>query len=71
MKKLNHSINLLKYEPFADLKTLREEMLFVIRKNYISSEEIINSAFKQYIYWSNLRDKEILNTIKDHTPKYP
>jgi hypothetical protein len=71
LKKLNYSNNLLKYEPFANLKNLREEMLYVIRKNYISNEEIVNIAFKQYKYWSNLRDEGIENIIKINTPKYP
>jgi hypothetical protein len=45
---------MLKYEPFANLKALRENMLFVIRENYISSEEIVNAAYKQYNFCSNL-----------------
>jgi hypothetical protein len=37
---------LIKYEPFANLTALRKNMLFVIRENYISNEEIINYAHK-------------------------
>jgi hypothetical protein len=42
-------------------------MLYVIRENYISREEIINIAFKQYKCWSNLRDEEIKNIIKENS----
>jgi hypothetical protein len=33
LKKFSHPNNVLKYEPFANLKNLREDMLGVIRKN--------------------------------------
>jgi hypothetical protein len=61
---------LLKYEPFANLKALREIMLYIFRENYISSEEIVNTAFKQYKYWSNLVVEEIKNCIKNNSPKF-
>jgi hypothetical protein len=43
-------------------------MLYVIRENYISREELINNAFKQYKYWSNLMIEEIKCCIKECTP---
>jgi hypothetical protein len=68
VKSFNRSQNLLKYEPFANLKALRENILFVIRENYISNEEIVNAAYKQYNFWSNLAIEEIKGIIKDNTP---
>jgi hypothetical protein len=43
-------------------------MLHVIRENYISSEEIINVAHKQYIYWTNLAVEDIKVIIKINAP---
>jgi hypothetical protein len=70
LKEISRSNNLLKYETFANLGNLRENMLYIIRKNYISREEIINIAFKQYKCWSNLRDEDIKKCIKDNSLKY-
>jgi hypothetical protein len=37
-------------------------------ENYISREEIINLAYKQYKFWSNLAVEKIKSIIKDNTP---
>jgi hypothetical protein len=64
----DHSQNMIKYEPFENLESLRENMLFVIRENYIGREEIINLAYKQYKFWSNLAIENIREIIKDNIP---
>jgi hypothetical protein len=60
--------NLLKYEPLTNPQIARENLLYIIRENYISCEELINGAIKQYKYWTNLLVEEINNCIKNNTP---
>jgi hypothetical protein len=50
------------------LQALRESMLYVIRENYVTREEIINTAHKQYEFWSNLATENINELIKSNTP---
>jgi hypothetical protein len=40
-------------------------MLFEIRKNYISKEELFNAAYKQDIFWTNLEIEDIKTLIKN------
>jgi hypothetical protein len=61
---------LIKFEPFVNLNSLRENMLYEIRKNYISKEELFNSAHKQYNFWTNLAIEDIKNIIKKNSPDF-
>jgi hypothetical protein len=72
-KKYLHSLNktsqlLIKFGPFANLNSLRENMLYEIRKNYISKDELFNSAHKHYNFWTNLATEDINNIIKNNSP---
>jgi hypothetical protein len=60
----------LKSEPFANLESLRHNFLFEIKKNYISTGQLINKASKQYIFHTNHAAEEVSSIIQKFIPIY-
>jgi capsule polysaccharide export protein KpsC/LpsZ len=59
----------LKFEPFANLESLFQNILFQIRKNYISTDQLVNEAYQQYILWTNLAAEEVSSIVTKSVPE--